>query len=536
MSLSDRAQDQIAPRRPIPRDVRNAIAFMREALDRSITMGDLAGHCGIAERTLTEHFRTFLDMSPMRYLRRLRLAAAREALLSGRPDISVTGVAAEYGFTHPGRFAAQYRQYLGESPSATLRNAHHDARSARGTTGSVQRAPLRSREAPSIAVLPCRVSSDEPVLARFAETIAEEIAAALCSIRPLSVTLAGSRGAAGDPVRWAREAGARYVLAGRVAHGGERLRCILRLVDSAAGHLVWGASFDGARDEPFGLQDRIVAGVARAVPPAIRDAEIDRAWRAAPRDLDAHGLAMRALPFVFQSRPDATRHALEFLHRAMEIDPDFGLATALAAWCHGQLVMYNGTETPAEETLSALRLVRRAAILDDGDPLVLSARVAVHTMAREFDTADALARRALRRDPTSAWAWGRSGWLHSYRGESRTAIAHFRRALSLASDAATRANSFAGIGSAYFDTGRYKAAATWLRKSLQEQPDMSWPNRSLSVSYARLGHRTEAAAALNALRRYRPDLTVGEVVAAVPFRNDFLSRLGDGLSGLGLPP
>lgn len=65
---------------------------------------------------------------------------------------------------------------------------------------------------------------------------------------------------------------------------------------------------------------------------------------------------------------------------------------------------------------------------------------------------------------------------------------------------------------------------------------MSWPNRSLSVSYARLGHRTEAAAALNALRRYRPDLTVGEVVAAVPFRNDFLSRLGDGLSGLGLPP
>jgi hypothetical protein len=31
-------------------------------------------------------------------------------------------------------------------------------------------------------------------------------------------------------------------------------------------------------------------------------------------------------------------------------------------------------------------------------------------------------------------------------------------------------------------------------------------------------------------------MTVREVVAAVPFRPDFLDRLGDGLTDLGLPP
>ena len=177
-----------------------------------------------------------------------------------------------------------------------------------------------------------------------------------------------------------------------------------------------------------------------------------------------------------------------------------------------------------------------AAILDDGDPLVLTARCAVHTMAREFDVAEALVTRALALDPTSGWAWGRSGWLHSYRGNSETAIEHFGRALSLDPNIVSRANNLVGIGSAHFNAGRYDTAAYWLRSATLEQPGTGWANRSLSVSYARLGHRLKALESLETLRRFCPDLTVGRVVAAVPFGPDFLERLGEGLSELGLPP
>jgi hypothetical protein len=65
---------------------------------------------------------------------------------------------------------------------------------------------------------------------------------------------------------------------------------------------------------------------------------------------------------------------------------------------------------------------------------------------------------------------------------------------------------------------------------------MAWANRSLSVSYARLRDRLKALEALDALRQSCPDLTVTRVLAAVPFRSDFLDRLGNGLSDLGLPP
>ena len=534
--------------KPIPHDIRQAISYLREGIGRKISMADLARHCGVAERTLNKHFSAFLGLSPLRYSRRLRLAAVRDRLLAEATGISVTEVAQAYGFTHFGRFSAQYRRCFGEAPSATLRRARvansSERRVMRSSGDGEARAlsldssrsalPLRAR--PSIAVVPGQVSSREFTHHWFAESVAEGIAAALGSVRSLSLLVPRPpRAAMRDPQRLARDLGARYFLTTRTIHAGVQLRVVVLLADTATGHHVWGDSYDGTSDDLFELQNRLIEGVVRAVLPGIRGSEIDRARRARPQDLDAYGLVMRALPFVFASRAEAARCALDLLNRAMEIDPDYGLATAIAAWCHGQLVMYNATQTPAEDRTLALRLAQRAAILDTDDPLVLAARCAVHTMAREFDVAEALLARALALDPTSGWAWGRSGWLNSYLGYSEIAIEHFRRAISLDSHSTSSANSFVGIGSAHFDAGRYDVAAFWARKALLEQPDTLWANRTLSVSYARLGERLKARESLEALRRYCPDLTVGQVVSAIPFRSDYLDRLGEGLSGLGLP-
>jgi adenylate cyclase len=539
---------RLARSKPIPHDIRKAISFLREGIGRKVSVAALAKHCGVAERTLNKHFCEFLGLSPLRYLCRLRLATVRDRLLAGGSGISVTDVARTYGFTHLGRFSAQYRQCFGEAPSTTLRRARiansSERRTLRGN-GETRprglgldrpRSTLALRERPSIAVLPAQVSARELTHHWFAESVAEGIAAALCSVRSLSVMVPrSSRVAMRDPQRSARDLGARYFLTARMIYAGTRLRVVVLLADTTTAHHVWGDSYDGTWDDLLELQKCVIEGVVRAVLPSIRGSEIDRVRRTRPQDLDAYGMVMRALPFVFASQAEATRRALELLDRAMEIDPDYGLATALAAWCHSQLVMYNATQTPAEERMSALRLAQRAAILDTDDPLVLTARCAVHTMAREFDVADGLLVRALALDPTSAWAWGRSGWLNSYRGHSEVAIEHFGRAISLDPYSASNANSFVGIGSAHFDAGRYDAAALWMRKALLEQPDTLWANRTLSVSYARLGERLKALESLEALRRYCPDLTVDQVVAAIPFRSDYLDRLGEGLNRLGLP-
>ena len=44
------------------------------------------------------------------------------------------------------------------------------------------------------------------------------------------------------------------------------------------------------------------------------------------------------------------------------------------------------------------------------------------------EASDLLIAKALALDPNSAWTWIRSGYLHAYRGEPETALAHFERA------------------------------------------------------------------------------------------------------------
>ena len=528
--------DQQRPGTPLPRAVKAAVALMRDRIGEPLTVAELARQCGVAERTLNAQFRAFLDVSPARYLRGLRLAAAREALLDGTPGVtSVSEVAQRCGFRHFGRFARHYQQCFGEMPSTTL----NPPRRPGGAPHALEmpRARLRSRERPTLAVAPLGYPAEAPTLRSVAHAVAEGLAVALGAIRSLDIRLATAHhGRDGDSGNPARADGTRYLLAGSVIESAERLRITLRLVEAHSGRHVWGETFTDGTDALLRLQDRLVAAVPQSVAARILEAEMERAWHTAPAHLDAHGLAMRALALVLRSQPDAARQALDLLYTAIDRDPDYALNAALAAWAHAQLVMYNGSADPAADRGAALHLNRRAALLDDADALVLTARSAVHTMAGEFEHAAALVARALATDPTSGCAWGRSAWLRAYAGEYGDAIDRFRRSLSLGAPGGVRANALVGLGSAYFGAGRYAEAVTCLQRAVVENPGMWWANRSLSVSLARLGERRRALASMATLRRACPDLTVGGVVGSVPFRSSFLERLGNGLDDLGLPP
>lgn len=74
-------------------------------------------------RTLHASFQRCFGMSPMAYVRKMRLEHVREELLAwaSDPDIRVTDVATRWEFFHLGRFAQQYRERFGESPSDTIR-------------------------------------------------------------------------------------------------------------------------------------------------------------------------------------------------------------------------------------------------------------------------------------------------------------------------------------------------------------------------------------------------------------------------------
>ena len=182
----------------------------------------------------------------------------------------------------------------------------------------------------------------------------------------------------------------------------------------------------------FDLQDQITASVVGSIQPSIRAAEIERARRKRPDNLDAYDLVMRALPYVwsleYERQPGGDASCSRRLFASI---PTIHSALSLAAWCRGQRVVYNWSTNIQEDKRETLRLAQAAAALAHDDPFILTVLGAALTITREFQRAASMLERALSLDPNSAWAWNRSGWLHNYQDDPEAAIEHFERSLRL---------------------------------------------------------------------------------------------------------
>ena len=106
-----------------PAVVQRAIGYLESNAQQPITVGDVALHCRVSVRTLQYAFRTQLAMSPMAYLRRIRLDGVHRDLITADPSTgaTVTAIASRWGFYNQGKFAEYYRSAYGRLPNQTLR-------------------------------------------------------------------------------------------------------------------------------------------------------------------------------------------------------------------------------------------------------------------------------------------------------------------------------------------------------------------------------------------------------------------------------
>jgi len=111
------------PARDSPRNrarlARRAEEWMRAHLSEAVQVTDACLALGVSRRELEYAFRGNFEISPRDFLQVLRLNAVRRALQLGTGEESVSRLAVDHGFTHFGRFAANYRALFRENPSET---------------------------------------------------------------------------------------------------------------------------------------------------------------------------------------------------------------------------------------------------------------------------------------------------------------------------------------------------------------------------------------------------------------------------------
>lgn len=108
-------------RRLAPRHVKRVEEHIEQHARDPLSPAQLAEMAGVSLRTLYAGFREFRNLSPMEYLRQIRLQKVRHDLLHDAQDKTITELAMAWGFTHMGRFSKDYRLLYGESPSETKR-------------------------------------------------------------------------------------------------------------------------------------------------------------------------------------------------------------------------------------------------------------------------------------------------------------------------------------------------------------------------------------------------------------------------------
>ncbi len=402
--------------------------------------------------------------------------------------------------------------------------------------------PERPPGQPSVAVLPFDNMSGDPAASTMADGLVEEITATLSRIRDFTViarnsTYAAYRDKTRDLRQVSRDLGVRYVLEGSLRKAGDRVRVTAQLIDADNGAHIWADSYDGIVDNIFDFEDRIAEQVAGALHPSIRAAEIDQARRKRPESLAAYDLVLRALPFLWAHRAEANAEAIRLLDEARRIDPDYGRASAIAAWARAQQVAYNWADDIAEMRAEGDRLIARAADTVNDDPTALCAlSTAAMLLFGDLDRAQSFVDRALLLDPNLAWGWARRGFLNVYRGEADAGTACFERAIRLSPLDPFSFNCYIGLGLARFAAGQPAEAVEWTRRAMREKVGLTWAFRDLATFLAAAGKIDEAREAAAKLRETYPRLTIAEAADALRFMEPGLrARYLDGLRQAGLP-
>ena len=202
---------------------------------------------------------------------------------------------------------------------------------------------IADREKKSLAVLPFKNLNNNPESSFYEFSLADAVITELARIRSLVVrpssVMSRYQGQPADPADVGRELNVDAVLSAGFIAVGERFRVNAQLMDVKSGEIIWSDRIDASADDIIAVQDeitkRIVDGLRLELSPD------EQAGLAQPATVNAEAYEEylrgrdRFARFIFRSvSAEDCDAAIEHFNRAIEHDPEFGLAYDGLGACH----------------------------------------------------------------------------------------------------------------------------------------------------------------------------------------------------------
>lgn len=391
----------------------------------------------------------------------------------------------------------------------------------------------------SLAVLPLENLSGDPSQEYFADGMTDELITDLAQIHSLRVI---SRTSVVQFKRTqkklpdiAAELNVDAVVEGSVSRTGNHVRVTAQLLDARRDTHLWAASYDREMSDIVALQGQVAKSIAEQVNASISPLEGEMLSARRYVNPEAYDALLTAR-YLFNHRNAAdTQRAIEYLRRAVELDPNNAPAWSTLAYCYTSLGADLGVADPktvlplarsaidhalqidpnlaeAHLTLAWIKLwydwdwsgseaeFRRALELNPNDSATHREYSHLLQVQKRFDESIAENRRAIDLAPLDILASIHLAWTYADAHDGVRAVEQSKHVLEMDP---TFTGAFLFEGTGYQEQGKWSEAI-----AAYERAQAAYPGAyrvSLAYAYAASGDKPRAQAALASLIEFSRD-------------------------------
>lgn len=390
---------------------------------------------------------------------------------------------------------------------------------------------------PSIAVLPFVNMSGDLEQEYFSDGVTEDIITDLSKLSNLFVIARNSsftyKGKMVKVQEVAHDLSVRYVLQGSVRKAGNRIRLTAQLVDGSSGQHLWAERYDRDLGDIFGLQDELSQKVVTATAVQLSEGDQQRFTHRSTENVEAYDSLLRGREQLLRHTPESNAQAVSLFEKAIECDPDYGIAYGHLAEAHLQQLQLGWVDS-AEATLQrALENAKRSVALDNKLGLAHGVLGQIYLWQKRHDEAVVEGEKRVALDPGDAEGIATLAMTHAFSGAPDRALELIKTAMRL--DPHYPFWHLHVIALAQMTLENYTEAIAALKRAILRNPDSMPLHMVLAACLALVGEQEAAKQALAESKRLHPSLSMSFAAEQVPYQHpEDRERLVAGLHKAGL--
>jgi adenylate cyclase len=377
-------------------------------------------------------------------------------------------------------------------------------------------------EKPSIAVLPFDNIGGDPEQEFFSDGLAENIITQLAQLPQLFVISREStfayKGKNVKVKQIAEDLGVRYILEGSVQSSGDRVRVTAQLIDAITGRHMWADRYERELKDIFAIQDEITRKVVIELAGKIAEGEWSLVVIQKSSNVEAYKHYLKAIAELRKFTKEGFLQSRKLAEKAIEIDPQYGLAYELIAWNLALEVEFGFRKDPAQTFKEIDNFINKALEVEPDLPGVNNLLAYVYNVKGQYDEAISRGRLAVEKQPNVSDAHAFLAYALVKAGQPAEAIEEITLAMRLAPSYPTW--FLTCLGQSYFLMGRYEEAIVTYKKFFEREPHRIDVYPWLVVNYSAMGDEKQARMEAEVLLKKWPTFSLKQWGSGVRFKDE----------------